>query len=64
MNLAGHEISERDLIGRALSNMEPIRGHRHLLRWAVVAYRFGVGSTVAAALCREFCLDPDEEIKR
>lgn len=64
MNLAGHEFKERDLISRALHNMEPIRGRRHLPRWAVVAYRFGVGSTVASALCREFGLDPDEEIKR
>jgi hypothetical protein len=63
MNLAGHSFDERDLIRRALRNMKPRRGERNVPRWLLVENNFGVGSTVANALCHEFDLDPDEVIK-
>ena len=63
MNLAGHEFDERDLVWRVLRNMRPNRGERKVPRWVLVKNLFGVGSTVANALCHEFDLDPDEVIK-
>lgn len=63
MNLAGHEFIDRDLIGRALRNMRPRRGERNVCRWVLVTQLFGVGLTVAHALCAEFNMDPDEVIK-
>jgi hypothetical protein len=63
MNLAGHEFIDRELIGRVLRNMRPRRGERYKPRWVLVMGLFGFGSTVARAMCQEFALDPDEEIK-
>ena len=63
MNLAGHEFEDRDLIKRALLNLRPRRGERNAYRWVMVKHLFGVGSTVAHALCAEFDMDPDEVIK-
>ena len=63
MNLAGHEFAEEDLIYRVMLNLRPPRGQRSELRWVLVKNTFGVGSTVAHALCQAFDLDPDEVIK-
>lgn len=63
MKLAGHEFEDRELIRRALRNMRPRRGERNVYRWVMVKNLFGVGSTVAHALCAEFNMNPDEVIK-
>lgn len=63
MNLAGHEFDEKSLIRRVILNLECPRGKRNVMRWVLVRDTFGVGSTVANALCHEFDLDPDEVIK-
>lgn len=63
MILAGHTFEERDLIGRVMRNLRPCRGERNVMRWVLVMAAFGVGSTVAHALCWEFSMDPDEVIK-
>jgi hypothetical protein len=63
MNLAGHEFAERDLLGRAMRNMQGT-SRWGTMRWVLVKEAFGVGSTVAHALCAEFELDPDEELKK
>lgn len=63
MNLAGHQFEDRNLIERVLRNLHPSRGQRNVMRWVLVKKVFGVGSTVANALCHEFGLDPDEVMK-
>lgn len=63
MILAGHTFEERNLIGRVMRNLRPRRGERNVMRWVLVYNAFGVGSTVARALCVEFDMDPDEVIK-
>lgn len=63
MNLAGHTFDDRDLIRRVMRNLRPRRGERNVMRWVLVKGAFGVGSTVACALCVEFDMDPDEVIK-
>jgi hypothetical protein len=61
MDLAGHEYDERKLIYRVLANMRKVKtGGRY--RWAAVMAMFGLGSTVAKALCLEFQFDPDERV--
>ena len=46
-----------------MRNMRPRKGERSKQRWELAMYAFGVGSTVACALCVEFNLDPEEVIK-
>lgn len=64
MNLSGCEFTERELLERALRNIrgKGLRGYN--TRWIRVKETFGVGSGVANALCREFGLDPEEELRR
>ena len=65
MILAGHNFNERDLIGRVMRNAQPTKTKgAGIYRWAWVSNHFGVGSTVAHALCKEFGLDPDEMVKK
>lgn len=56
----GHSITE-DTIKCIVKNAKPTR--RSAPRWVVIRDLFGVGSRSAAAICRHFGLDPDEEIK-
>lgn len=63
MILAGHTFSERNLISQVMRNLRPRRGERSVMRWVLVMAAFGVGITVAHALCAEFNMDPDEVIK-
>lgn len=63
MNLAGHEFAERDLLRRVMRNMTGT-SRQGTPRWVLVKETFAVGSTVANALCAEFELDPDEELKK
>ncbi len=59
LNLAGNAYDERRLLAYVMKHMRsPTRYTQP--RWAVVRDMFGVGSTVAHALCREFDLDPDD----
>ncbi|QLG96678.1 hypothetical protein HZF02_32695 (plasmid) [Pseudomonas yamanorum] len=60
MILANIQFDERDLIERVMHNMRPCK--RRQLRWILVRDTFGVGSTVAYAMCREFNLDPEENL--
>ena len=63
MKLERHEFDERELLWRVMHNMRgPTRYGTP--RWVVVKNVFGFGSTVAHAMCREFNLDPDEELKK
>jgi len=63
VNLAGHKFEDRDLIWRVMRNLQCPRGRRNVMRWVLVVHVFGVGHTVANALCAEYDLDPDEVIK-
>jgi hypothetical protein len=48
------------LVERAVRNAHC--GRSRGVRWAHVVDAFAVGSTVAAALCRRFGLDPDDQV--
>lgn len=63
MELAGHKFDDRDLIRRVMTNMRGPNRYGQM-RWVIVKEAFGVGSTVANALCHEFDLDPDEVLKK
>jgi ribosomal protein S13 len=63
MILSGCEFTERELIERAVRNARPKNRNSYKTRWIVMKDVFGVGSGVANAICREFGLDPDEELK-
>lgn len=63
MNLAGHHFDERELINRVMRNMRAPTRHGEM-RWVLVRDIFGVGSTVAHAMCDEFGLDPDERVSK
>lgn len=58
-----HEFDERDLIMRVMRNMRG-RSRYGEMRWVIVRDTFACGSTVARALCHEFGLDPDQELKK
>jgi len=63
MDLAGHKFEERDLLERIMRGMGGTSRHGRE-RWAIVRDTFGVGSTVANALCHEFGLDPDDILRK
>ena len=63
LNLAGHEYEERHLLAYVMKYMCSPTRHKQK-RWVVVTNTFGVGSTVAHALCREFDLDPDDDLAK
>jgi len=63
MILSGVEFTERELLERAVRNARPKNRNAYKTRWIVIKSVFGVGSGVANALCREFDLDPDEDLK-
>lgn len=52
----------RRLVERAVRNARPNPGH-DAVRWGCVKSIFGVGSTRAQDLCREFGLDPDDVLR-
>lgn len=61
MILAGHPFEDRELVRRVLANMRARNAHDRMKpRWVLVCHLFGVGSTVAKALCAEFGFDPHE----
>ncbi len=63
MNLAGHEYEDRRLLEHVMKYMRSPTRHKQK-RWVVVMETFGLGSTVARALCREFSLDPDDDLSK
>lgn len=65
MILAGHRFDERDLLERVMRQARPVttKGYGQE-RWVWVMRRFGFGSTVAHAMCREFGLDPDDRVAK
>jgi len=64
MILSGCEFTERELLEKVMRYMHGKRRGGYMnQRWILVKDYFGVGSGVAYALCREFGLDPDEELK-
>ncbi|WP_047275899.1 hypothetical protein [Pseudomonas lundensis] len=63
MRLSGVEFTERELLDRVMRNIRGRGRYQHNTRWIRVKDTFGVGSGVANALCYEFGLDPDEELK-
>jgi len=63
LNLAGHAYEERRLLAYVMKYMRSPTRHKQK-RWVVVMGMFGVGSTVAHALCREFDLDPDDDLSK
>lgn len=52
-----NDISDAELLGRAVRNCKPKIGDP---RWSAVSARFALGSTYAAQLCRRFGVDPHE----
>lgn len=63
MILAGHDFEDRALVGRVMRNMKGISRYG-TQRWVLVKNTFGVGCTVAYALCHEFGLNPDDILKK
>lgn len=63
LNLAGHQYEERRLLAYVMKYMRSPTRHKQK-RWVVVMNTFGVGSTVAHALCREFELNPDDDLSK
>ncbi len=63
LNLAGNEYEERRLLGYVMKYMRSTTRYKQK-RWVVVKDTFGVGSTVAHALCREFDLSPDDDLSK
>jgi len=53
------ELTGRDVVLRALRNLRP---RVACPRWAAVSDGFGLGSTYSQELCRNFGLDPNEQI--
>lgn len=60
ITLAGHDFEEKELLRRALRNLRSSPRRTPRVRWALVMETFGVGSTVARALCLELGMDPEE----
>lgn len=63
LNLAGHEYEERRLLAYVMKYMRSPTRYKQK-RWVVVTEMFCVGSTVAHALCREFDLNPDDDLSK
>ncbi|WP_200876317.1 hypothetical protein SGO26_30485 (plasmid) [Cupriavidus metallidurans] len=63
IKLADNTFKERDLLERAMRNLRAIAPRRGEIRWVLVHQLFSTGSTVSAAICREFGYDPDEKVK-
>jgi len=61
--LAPPEISDAELLRRAVRSARSPehRGRHH--RWVAVMHCFAVGSTMAYLLCWRFGLDPNEMVK-
>lgn len=58
------DISDDDLMRRAVANCRPRRSRGFQPRWVGVSDTFGLGSTYSHQLCRRFGLNPDEKVKR
>ena len=63
INLGGRTFNERDLLERALGNLRSFAPRHGEVRWVLVGQLFGTGSTVSAAMCRQFGYDPDERVR-
>ena len=57
------DISDTELLERALRECRRVRSRAKIVLWAKVSTRFALGSTYAGQLCRRFGLDPDEMVK-
>lgn len=65
MILAGHDFNDRTLVSNVLRNMRPVVSeHYGCWMWVKVMRVFGVGSTVAHALCVEFGFDPEMKVRK
>jgi hypothetical protein len=65
MNLAGHEFNEVTLIHNVMRNIHPVFTEGYgCYMWVKVMRTFGVGSTVAKALCEEFGFDPEMRVRK
>jgi hypothetical protein len=66
ITIDGNELKERDLIRSAIRSLRGPSKYRSkygIERWVLVMDLFGVGSTVACGLCREFDFDPYESLR-
>ena len=59
VKLGENEYTHEELLRRAVRFMRPQRPGIDP-RWVTVRNSFGLGSTSARALCREYGLDPEE----
>lgn len=64
MDRSVNDISDNDLLSRAVKNCRAKNGRGYQPRWVAVSDTFGLGSTYSWQLCRRFGLDPDEKVKR
>lgn len=62
ITLAGIAFERRGLLERAMRNLRTMAPRRGEVRSVLVGRLFGTGSTVSAALCREFGYDPEEKV--
>ena len=56
------QYSDEELVNRAMRNLKSQKIDSEEPRWVCVKNTFGVGSTVARAMCEKYGMDPDEEI--
>lgn len=59
-----NDISDEELLGRAVRNARDKRSRGRVARWAIISDLFALGSTYSSQLCRRFGVDPDEEVRR
>lgn len=64
MDRSVNDISDNDLLSRAVKNCRAKNSRGYQPRWVAVSDTFGLGSTYSWQLCQRFGLDPDEKVKR
>lgn len=62
-NPSVREISDEELLRRAVRSCRRGRGRWKVPLWSVVSDTFALGSTFSFELCRRFELDPEEAVK-
>lgn len=63
MNNTVDDISDADLVNRAIMNARPRKyPNRKQPRWVAVMDTFALGSTYSHQLCRKYGFDPDDMV--
>jgi len=62
MGYTVNDISDAELIGRAVRNCRPRRKSGKSPKWQAVSETFALGSLYSVQLCRRFGVDPDKQV--